>query len=288
MGARIPSPPSFASPSSIPTRWGNPDLAQVARKLEGASYAEELRAVLGSSAQTVEAVVTVAGTAVEAFLLSPAMAPFSSRYDAYVRGEARLSDTSRCAAWPSSRTARRATRLRCHKLDDGVKDPARSLFTDYGFEVVGVPRNRLALPEARRRRRTSGLCKRVGAARTADEPRFCGAFRTPSLRNVAARTSFMHNGAFLSLRDVVAFYSTRIRSRSAGTRMKNSTTCPSLPAVRQHRLRPLQHGERGPRALTTRTSTPWWLSSVRSPTPSFKWQPGRTPNASGQRLAERR
>src|SRR5262249_3928718 len=30
-----------------------------------------------------------------------------------------------------------------------------------------------------------------------------------SLRNVAVRQSFMHNGAFRSLRDVVAFYATR-------------------------------------------------------------------------------
>ena len=38
---------------------------------------------------------------------------------------------------------------------------------------------------------------------------FCGSFRTPSLRNVATRASFMHDGAFTSLRDVVAFYATR-------------------------------------------------------------------------------
>ncbi len=190
-----------------PDEMGNPDLAQVARKLEGASYAEELRAVLGSSAHTVEAVVTAAGTAVEAFLLSPAMAPFSSRYDAYVRGEARLTDIE-MRGLAIFKDRQKGNCLRCHKLDDGVKDPARSLFTDYGFEVVGVPRNRLALPEAPKTP-DLGTCKRVGAARTADEPRFCGAFRTPSLRNVAVRTSFMHNGAFLSLRDVVAFYSTR-------------------------------------------------------------------------------
>jgi cytochrome c peroxidase len=34
-------------------------------------------------------------------------------------------------------------------------------------------------------------------------------FRTPSLRNVAVRKSFMHNGVFMNLRDAVAFYATR-------------------------------------------------------------------------------
>jgi cytochrome c peroxidase len=38
---------------------------------------------------------------------------------------------------------------------------------------------------------------------------WCGSFRTPSLRNVAVRTSYMHNGAFSDLRDVVKFYATR-------------------------------------------------------------------------------
>jgi len=37
----------------------------------------------------------------------------------------------------------------------------------------------------------------------------CGAFKVPTLRNVARRRSFMHNGFFTSLRDVVAFYATR-------------------------------------------------------------------------------
>jgi cytochrome c peroxidase len=42
-----------------------------------------------------------------------------------------------------------------------------------------------------------------------EDEHFCGTFRTPSLRNVAVRTSFMHNGFFARLRDVVAFYATR-------------------------------------------------------------------------------
>ena len=38
---------------------------------------------------------------------------------------------------------------------------------------------------------------------------YCINFRTPSLRNVAVRDAFMHNGTFTNLRDVVAFYATR-------------------------------------------------------------------------------
>ena len=37
----------------------------------------------------------------------------------------------------------------------------------------------------------------------------CGAFKVPTLRNVAVRAPYFHNGAIATLRDAVAFYATR-------------------------------------------------------------------------------
>ena len=37
----------------------------------------------------------------------------------------------------------------------------------------------------------------------------CGAFKAPTLRNVAVRAPYFHNGYFATLRDAVAFYATR-------------------------------------------------------------------------------
>ena len=53
-----------------------------------------------------------------------------------------------------------------------------------------------------------GLC---GPLRTdlADREEYCGLFRTPSLRNVALRRVFFHNGVFHRLEDVVRFYAER-------------------------------------------------------------------------------
>ena len=42
-----------------------------------------------------------------------------------------------------------------------------------------------------------------------NRPEYCGLFRTPSLRNVALRQSYFHNGVFHSLREVLDFYVTR-------------------------------------------------------------------------------
>src|SRR5262249_31620631 len=93
----------------------------------------------------------------------------------------------------------------CHKLDPGSPNPRRSPLSDYSFEVVGAPRN----PALGARDPDLGLCAARPAGAHTDEPRLCGAFRTPSLRNVAPRTRYLHNGVFSRLRDVVAFYATR-------------------------------------------------------------------------------
>lgn len=53
-----------------------------------------------------------------------------------------------------------------------------------------------------------GLC---GPFRTdlREETQYCGMFLTPSLRNVALRRVFFHNGIFHSLRQVLDFYVNR-------------------------------------------------------------------------------
>jgi cytochrome c peroxidase len=95
------------------------------------------------------------------------------------------------------------------QADDHSPDPKASLFTDYEFDALAPPRNR-ALPATREASYFDvGLCERGGDEYKAKTEEFCGRFRTPSLRNVAVRQSFMHNGTFSTLRDVVAFYATR-------------------------------------------------------------------------------
>ena len=37
------------------------------------------------------------------------------------------------------------------------------------------------------------------------KPEYCGSFITPTLRNVATRRAFFHNGVFHTLREAVAF-----------------------------------------------------------------------------------
>ncbi|MEP6567997.1 MAG: cytochrome-c peroxidase, partial [Mesorhizobium sp.] len=95
----------------------------------------------------------------------------------------------------------------CH-LSEPANDGEPPQFTDYGFLGIGVPRNPAIAANADPNYFDLGLC---GPLRTDLKGRgeYCGLFRTPTLRNVALRKSFFHNGYFHSLRDAVAFYASR-------------------------------------------------------------------------------
>lgn len=183
------------------------DAAKVGAKLEAAPYAGELREAFGPGIADPTAAVAALGTAIEAFLTSDAMAPFTSKYDDVVHGRAAFTAVeSRGLALFKDRA--KGACDACHRLNEASTRPERSLFTDYGYEAVGAPRYRRLAANRDPRRFDLGLCERHDHPHMDDE-RLCGSFRTPSLRNVAARATFMHNGAFSSLRDVVAFYATR-------------------------------------------------------------------------------
>ena len=86
---------------------------------------------------------------------------------------------------------------RCHASHNQL-----SLFTDFGYIALGVPRAQNAVGQ------DLGLC---GPLRTdlADRNDLCGMFRTPTLRNVARKHRYFHNGSMSNLTDVVRFYATR-------------------------------------------------------------------------------
>src|SRR5262249_5628661 len=95
----------------------------------------------------------------------------------------------------------------CHYNGAGLNGSVR-LFTDYTYAAIGVPRN-LDIPANRDSAYYDlGLCGRLDHP-LPDSAKYCGMFKTPTLRNVAVRNVFFHNGAMKSLRDAVRFYNTR-------------------------------------------------------------------------------
>jgi len=192
-----------------PNEMHNRSLDAVAAKLRSAAYAEGLKREFGPKTldTTIDAIAAL-GKVMESFLQSREMAPFSSRYDAWVQGKAAL-NAQELRGLKLFKNPDKGNCASCHKFNETSSNPARSMFTDYGFDAIGVPRNR-AIPSTRNAKYfDTGLCATASANKWPDSGQWCGYFRTPSLRNVAVRERWMHNGVFTTLRDAVAFYATR-------------------------------------------------------------------------------
>jgi cytochrome c peroxidase len=202
-------------PLTNPDEMNVRDRRQLAETLRTRPYANQLRRELGAAAlDTPDGAMAAVGEAVAAFLVGDQMAPFSSRYDDFIRGRGQLTLIER-RGLDLFRDPEKGNCATCHRLNVGSPKPERSLFTDYGYEALAVPRNPRPIPATATGTATTttsydlGLCERNDPRSHTDDERLCGSFRTPSLRNVALRPSFMHNGRFTRLRDVVAFYATR-------------------------------------------------------------------------------
>lgn len=203
-----------------PDEMNNRSLGSLRDKLLARPYAPALLDRLGASRDPART-ATVVGQAIEAYLTSSPMAPFSSKYDDFVRGRAKLS-TLELLGLKLFKDPSKGGCAACHRLNDTATDPAMSMFTDYGYDGIGVPRNPELPPS---RKADLGLCERADRVTRSDAAEHCAHFRTPTLRNVALRSSYMHSGAFKSLRDVVEFYATRatdpLRWYKSGTRFED-------------------------------------------------------------------
>ena len=188
-----------------PDEMNNRDGRRVAAEIAKGSYGAAFARVFPGALDAPEATLVAVGKALEAFLIADDMAPFSSRYDDFIRGRATLT-AQETEGMRLFKDPAKGGCLGCHVFNESVRDPVASMFTDYGYEAVAIPRNDRAPPP---RKPDLGLCERTDRSTPSDDAGSCLYFRTPSLRNVAVRSSFMHNGAFRNLRDVVAFYATR-------------------------------------------------------------------------------
>jgi cytochrome c peroxidase len=188
-----------------PDEMNNRDGRRVAEAIRSGSYGDAFERAFVGALDDPAATLAAVGRALEAFLTVNEMAPFSSKYDDFIRGRGSLTleETNGLRLFKNPAKGGCAG---CHTLNDGIRDPVASMFTDYGYDAVAIPGNRRA---PRPRRPDLGLCERTDRIVPSDDPSRCLYFRTPSLRNVAARASYMHNGAFTSLREVVLFYATR-------------------------------------------------------------------------------
>ena len=192
-----------------PVEMNNASPAALAAKVAAGPYATEFRSLFGARifddpAKALDAVVEALG----AFQRTRAFQPFSSKFDAVVRGEARFTEQEQRGL--SLFTIRqKGNCASCHTVAESSRDPQASLFTDFSYHALGVPRSARIPRNADPAYRDLGLCGPFRDDAIAKDRRWCGYFKAPTLRNIALTGPYMHNGVFDSLRDAVAFYATR-------------------------------------------------------------------------------
>ena len=185
---------------------GTPDA--VVAKLRNGRHAQTFRQVFGDDIlDNEDTAFRAALMALEVVQQTPSeFYPYDSKYDAFLRKQVKLSPQEMRGLQVFADPAK-GNCASCH-VSAIKQDGAFPAFTDFGHIAVGVPRNRTLAANADPAFFDLGLC---GPDRTdlKDRADYCGRFRTPSLRNVALRKTFFHNGAIHTLEDAVRFYAQR-------------------------------------------------------------------------------
>jgi cytochrome c peroxidase len=183
----------------------NPDVESLATRLRSAAYVSEFLRVFGADVfDSPQRALDSAALALARYQLEdPEFHPFDSKYDAFLAGKAELT-TQELRGLALFNDPTKGNCAACHPSARGA-DGSAPLFTDFTYDNLGVPRNPAIPANADPSYVDLGLC---GPQRSdlADRRDLCGAFKVPSLRNVALTAPYFHNGRFATLEEVVAFY----------------------------------------------------------------------------------
>lgn len=188
-----------------PKEMANGSAAELVQRLSKGPHARRFEAVFGAQVwqQPQAALEAVALALAQYQIEDPQFHPFDSLFDAHLRGQASLSP-AQARGWALFKDPQKGNCAACHNADT-APDGRHPLFTDHSYDNLGVPRN----PQLTHNRDPSafdlGLCQRPdGSLRQRTD--LCGAFKVPTLRNVAIKKVFFHNGQIKSLSEALHFY----------------------------------------------------------------------------------
>ncbi|MBV0933636.1 cytochrome-c peroxidase [Marinobacterium weihaiense] len=189
-------------PPLNPVEMGMPDKASVVARLkENPNYVRQFNALFGTGILEQPAQAYDAMTAsLEAFEQSDFFAPFDSKYDRFLRGEAKLTDQEELGRLLFF--SQQFTNCnQCHQLRTHPR-ARNEVFSNHEYRNIGTPANVALRAVNGADTVDTGLLQNPAV----DDPAQAGKFKVPTLRNVAVTGPYMHNGVFKDLRTVVLFY----------------------------------------------------------------------------------
>jgi cytochrome c peroxidase len=204
------------------------------------------------------------GLAIAKYEASREVNQFTSKFDAFLRGEITQLNPQETLGM---QLFQQVNCDNCHTMDRVGATPP--LFTDFSYANLGLPQNTEFLSLMKRSPVAeldgglgSFLFKSNNPAWLPYADENMGAFKTPTLRNVAkgeGNKRFMHNGVLKSLKEVVHFYNTRdVRSAN--------WAAPEFPGtmVNNKKVGDLRLDDAGEEAIVAfmRTLTDGWKPGV--------------------------
>jgi cytochrome c peroxidase len=197
----------------------NADIPALIAKVAKATYADAFRQAWGETIfNDPEAALDAVAASIAAFVRTRVFQPFTSKFDHVMRGQAKFTEQEQ-RGLSLFILPQKGNCAHCHSIDVASRDPQKSLFTDFSFRALGLPRSTRIPQNSDPAFFDLGLCERVPVSGIklpvttvkppVTDPATCGLFKTPTLRNITITAPYMHNGFFDNLRDAVAFYATR-------------------------------------------------------------------------------
>lgn len=198
-----------------PLEMANPDKRAVVEKVRRAAYAGLFDKVYGKDAlKDVDPAFERIVAALAVYERGPEFRPFSSKYDAWLAGKAKLTKQE-LRGLKLYEDEKKGNCAACHPSQRGPKGEP-PLFTDFTYDNLGVPRNPANPFYGQDKAHNPDGARFVdrGLGGAVKKPAEDGKFKVPTLRNIARTAPYMHNGYFTTLRGAVAFYNDRdVRKR---------------------------------------------------------------------------
>ena len=191
-----------------PLEMNNIDGNAVVEKIKASSYYNDYVNIYGEVSDYAQAFDNVAN-AISAYEQSSELNPFSSKFDAYLKGKATFT-AQELNGYKLFTDTIKAKCANCHlaTLDENSNE---ILFTDFTYNNDGVPKNPYnpyyTIPSSFNPYGENYIDLGLGAI--LNDRNHDGEFKVPSLRNVALTAPYFHNGVFSSLEEVVHFYNVR-------------------------------------------------------------------------------
>lgn len=195
-----------ALPFVNPLEMGNKDREMILEKIRQTTYFPMLKKMYGETASS-DSLFAYVLDALAAYERSVEINPFTSKYDAYLAGNYKLTKQEKKGL---KLFKEKGLCAECHILDKD-KRAGRVLFTDHTYDNLGIPSNpdnpfyRVSPPYNTCGRDTIDL----GLGDFLQDSTEYGKFRVPTLRNIALTAPYGHNGYFKTLEEIVHFYNAR-------------------------------------------------------------------------------